>query len=81
VLGTDAGGFDWRELNQAMEFDYYVKYGMTPCRAIPHGHHHSRRIIGLVRQNGLRRKGKWADIVAVSGDPLKTSQNSSALNS
>src|SRR6202140_2707234 len=34
VLGTDAGGFDWRELNQAMEFDYYVKYGMTPMQAI-----------------------------------------------
>src|SRR6201984_2027609 len=29
VLGTDAGGFDWRELNQAREFEYYVNYGMN----------------------------------------------------
>src|ERR1700736_5381146 len=28
VLGTDAGGFDWKELNEALEFKYYVDYGM-----------------------------------------------------
>jgi len=30
ALGTDAGGFDWKVLNQAKEFEYYVQYGMTP---------------------------------------------------
>src|SRR5208337_2646502 len=34
VLGTDAGGFDWRDLNEAKEFTYYVQYGMTPMQAI-----------------------------------------------
>ena len=34
VFGTDAGGFDWKELNQAKEFEYYVQYGMTPMQAI-----------------------------------------------
>jgi len=34
VFGTDAGGFDWRQLNQAKEFEYYVNYGMTPMQAI-----------------------------------------------
>src|ERR1700737_2755012 len=34
VFGTDAGGFDWQELNQAKEFEYYVQYGMTPIQAI-----------------------------------------------
>src|SRR6266545_3734320 len=30
VLGTDAGGFPWTEVNQAKELEYYVEYGMTP---------------------------------------------------
>src|SRR6267143_282378 len=37
ALGTDAGGFDWKELNQAKEFSYYVSYGMTPLQAIRSG--------------------------------------------
>ena len=30
VFGTDAGGFDWRDLNEAKESEYCVNYGMTP---------------------------------------------------
>src|SRR5260370_25860830 len=37
ALGTDAGGFDWKEVNQAKEFEYYVNYGMTPMQAIRSG--------------------------------------------
>src|SRR5216684_8761698 len=32
-FGTDAGGFAWTE-NQAKEFGYMVRYGMTPMQAI-----------------------------------------------
>src|SRR5260370_31330651 len=32
-FGTDVGGFAWTE-NQAKEFAYMVKYGMTPMQAI-----------------------------------------------
>src|SRR5882724_8808844 len=34
ALGTDAGGFDWKEINAAREFQYYADYGMTPMQAI-----------------------------------------------
>ena len=71
VLGTDAGGFDWRELNQAMEFDYYVKYGMTPMQAIRTATTAAAELLGWSDKMGTIEKGKWADIVAVSGDPLK----------
>jgi len=33
ALGTDAGGFDWKKVNQAKEFEYYVQYGMTPMES------------------------------------------------
>ncbi len=71
VLGTDAGGFDWRELNQALEFDYYVKYGMTPMQAIRTATTTAAELLGWSDKMGTIEPGKWADLVAVSGDPLK----------
>src|SRR6202790_4787219 len=71
ALGTDAGGFDWKELNQAKEFEYYVDYGMTPMQAIRSGTVVPAELLGWSDKIGAVEAGKWADIVAVSGDPLK----------
>ena len=70
ALGTDAGGFDWKELNQAKEFEYYVNYGMTPMQAIRSGTVVPAELLGWSDKIGSIEAGKWADIVAVSGDPL-----------
>ncbi len=70
VLGTDAGGFDWKKLNQAAEFEYYVKYGMTPLQAIRTGTTTAAELLGWSDKMGSIEAGKWADLVAVSGDPL-----------
>jgi imidazolonepropionase-like amidohydrolase len=70
ALGTDAGGFDWKELNEAEEFVYYVKYGMTPMQAIRSGTTVPAELLGWRDKSGTVEPGKWADIVAVSGDPL-----------
>jgi imidazolonepropionase-like amidohydrolase len=71
VLGTDAGGFDWRELNEAKEFEYYVSYGMTPMQAIRTATTSAAELLGWTDKMGTIEAGKWADLVAVSGDPLK----------
>src|SRR5271163_2983477 len=71
ALGTDAGGFDWKELNQAKEFEYYVEYGMTPMQAISSGTVVPAELLGWSDKVGTIEAGKWADMVAVSGDPLK----------
>jgi len=71
ALGTDAGGFDWKELNQAKEFEYYVDYGMTPIQAIRSGTIVPAELLGWSDKLGTIEAGKWADLVAVSGDPLK----------
>jgi len=70
ALGTDAGGFDWKELNQAKEFEYYVNYGMTPMQAIRSGTVVAAELLGWSDKIGTIEPGKWADIVAVSADPL-----------
>jgi imidazolonepropionase-like amidohydrolase len=71
ALGTDAGGFDWKVLNEAKEFEYYVQYGMTPMQAIRTGTSTAAELLGWSDKLGTIEAGKWADIVAVSGDPLK----------
>ena len=71
ALGTDAGGFDWKEVNQAKEFEYYVDYGMTPMQALRTGTVAAADLLGWSDTSGTVEPGKWADIVAVSGDPLK----------
>jgi imidazolonepropionase-like amidohydrolase len=71
ALGTDAGGFDWKQPNQAKEFQYYVQYGMTPMQAIRAGTAVAAELLGWSDKVGTIEAGKWADIVAVSGDPLK----------
>jgi imidazolonepropionase-like amidohydrolase len=70
AYGTDAGGYAWTE-NQAKEFAYMVRYGMTPLQAIQ-----SATIVAsdlLERRNdfGAIEPGKYADIIAVTGDPLR----------
>jgi imidazolonepropionase-like amidohydrolase len=71
ALGTDAGGFDWKALNQAKEFEYYVQYGMTPMQAIRSGTAVPAELLGWGDKVGTIEAGKWADITAVGGDPLK----------
>jgi imidazolonepropionase-like amidohydrolase len=71
VMGTDAGGFNWKDINQAKEFEYYVNYGMTPMQAIRSGTSVAAELLGWTDKMGTVSAGHWADLVAVSGDPLK----------
>lgn len=59
------------EKNQAKEFEYYVEYGMTPMRAIRTGTAVAAELLGWSETAGTVEAGKWADLVAVSGDPLR----------
>ena len=71
AFGTDAGGSDWRDLNEAREFQYYADYGMNPMEVILTGTSRAAEVLGWADKVGAIEPGKWADIVAVSGDPLK----------
>jgi imidazolonepropionase-like amidohydrolase len=73
VMGTDAGGYAWvgsASLHQAKEFEYYVKYGMSAMEAIRTGTVNPAAMLGRSDMLGSVEAGKFADIVAVSGDPL-----------
>ncbi len=66
--GTDVGGYAWTE-NQAKEFAYMVRYGMTPMAAIKSATSVAARLLGQEAQFGSIESGRLADIVAVKGDP------------
>jgi imidazolonepropionase-like amidohydrolase len=68
-FGTDVGGFAWTE-NQAKEFTYMVRYGMTPMQAIRSATVVGADLLDRSADFGAIEPGKFADIVAVSGDPL-----------
>jgi imidazolonepropionase-like amidohydrolase len=69
AFGTDAGGFAWTE-NPAQEFSYMVKWGMTPAQAIRSATVSAAELLGMQDQVGTIEPGKFADIVAVPGNPL-----------
>lgn len=70
AYGTDAGGYAWAE-NQAKEFSYMVRYGMTPMQAIQSATTVAAALLDQQDSLGAVEPGKFADIVAVPGDPLK----------
>ena len=67
--GTDVGGYAWTE-NQAQEFAYMVRYGMTPMAAIKSATSVAARLLGQESQFGTIEPGRLADIIAVRRDPL-----------
>src|SRR5882724_4534257 len=69
AYGTDAGGYVWTE-NQAKEFSYMVRYGMTPIRAIQSATIAAADLLERSNDLGAVEPGRYADIIAVSGDPL-----------
>jgi imidazolonepropionase-like amidohydrolase len=67
--GTDAGGYAWTE-NQAQEFAYMVRYGMSPMTAIKSATSVAAQLLDQSDNFGTIETGKLADIIAVKGNPI-----------
>ena len=70
VFGTDMGGIPWQE-PIAQEFGEMVKFGMSPMDAIQSATSRAAEMLGMKGELGLVAPGAFADIIAVSGDPVK----------
>ncbi|MDH3787007.1 MAG: amidohydrolase family protein [Xanthomonadales bacterium] len=69
AFGTDAGVSPHG--TNALEFVYMVEGGMPEMEAIQSSTMTAARLIGMEDQLGSISKGKFADIVAVNGNPLE----------
>ncbi|HEY6121082.1 MAG TPA: amidohydrolase family protein [Pyrinomonadaceae bacterium] len=74
ALGTDAGVIPHG--SNAREFFLMVDWGgLTPMESVVAGTLSGARLLGWDKHLGSLTTGKWADIVAVAGDPLKEIHN------
>ena len=67
IFGTDAGVYPHGQ--NARQFRWMVKYGMTPLEAIRAATVNASQALGRDDVGGVE-KGRYADLVAVRGDPL-----------
>jgi imidazolonepropionase-like amidohydrolase len=71
MMGSGADGSTFPHGTQGLEFESLVKrVGMTPAAAIQAGTTTNAEVLGWQDQIGSLDKGKYADLIAVSGDPL-----------
>ena len=70
MVGSGADGSAFPHGTQALEFELLVKRtGMTPAKALQAGTVVNAEVMGWGGQIGSISKGKFADLVAVAGDP------------
>jgi imidazolonepropionase-like amidohydrolase len=68
AFGSGVGPFPHG--TQTKEFEYMVKFGMTPVQAIRAATSEAAQLMGWQDRVGSVEAGKFADLVAVQGDPL-----------
>jgi len=68
-FGTDLGVCPYG--TGGKQFAFMVKYGMTPMQAIQAATTNAADLLGHSDLIGSVKPGKYADLIAVSGDPLK----------
>jgi imidazolonepropionase-like amidohydrolase len=71
MVGSGADGSTFAHGTQALEFESLVKHGgVSPAKAIQAGTMTNAEALGWFDRIGSIEKGKYADLVAVSGDPV-----------
>ena len=68
VFGSDAGVMPHGEIGK--QFRVMVEYGMTPLEAIQAATRNGAQALGREKDVGAIAVGRYADIIAVDGDPL-----------
>ncbi len=68
VFGSDAGVMPHGEIGK--QFRVMVEYGMTPLEAIQAATRNGAQALGREKDVGAIAVGRFADIIAVDGDPL-----------
>ena len=69
AFGTDSGVSNHGE--NAREFGYMVEAGMPPMEAILSATRAAAALLGATDTVGSILPGRFADLIAVAGDPLK----------
>ena len=83
ALGTDSGGGPGRFQGyfEHLELEYEVKAGLTPMQALITATSGAARTLNISKDAGTLEKGKWADFVILTADPLDDIRNTRKIDS
>jgi imidazolonepropionase-like amidohydrolase len=71
MFGSGVDGDPYAHGDQYTEFEWLVKHGMAPAKTLQLATLVDAQVMGWQNDIGSVEKGKYADLVAVAGDPLK----------
>jgi len=83
AAGTDSGGGPGRFQGyfEHLELEYETKAGLTPMQAIVSATSGAAKALNISKQVGTLEKGKWADFLLLSANPLDDIKNTRSIES
>jgi len=82
-MGTDSGGGPGRFQGyfEHMELEYETKAGLTPMQALVSATSGAAKAVNVSKELGTLEKGKQADFLVLSANPLDDIRNTRKINS
>ena len=83
AMGTDSGGGPGRFQGyfEHMELEYETKAGLTPMQALVSATSGAAKAVNISDQVGTLEKGKWADFLVLTANPLDDIRNTRKIDS
>lgn len=83
AMGTDSGAVigRWQGYNEHREIELMVKAGISPMQALVSATGHAARALRVDEHLGTLERGKWADLIVLTANPLTDIRHTREIDS